>query len=77
MTIELPNEPYFYAAHAAGPRGWEIGETLTRNRVCADMTEETARGICALLNAAFPLVAEYGIPSTEIAAIWRIVRDNT
>ena len=72
----MKDDPYFYAQHTTGERSWEIGVTASRRRICADMTESVARDICALLNAASPLATDYNIPVKQIAAIWRLVKDN-
>lgn len=72
----MKQEPYFYAQHTTGERSWEIGVTASRRRICADMTETVARDICALLNAAAPLATEYSIPAQQIAAIWRMIKEN-
>lgn len=69
-------EPYAVARHSDGDRGWEIVAVNSRNRICADMYEGTAKSLCALINAAAPLAEEYNIPAQQIAAIWRLVKDN-
>lgn len=69
-------EPYAVARHSDGDRGWEIVAVNSRNRICADMVEHTAKSLCALINAASPLAEEYDIPARQIAAIWRLVKDN-
>ena len=72
----MKDDPYVAVQHSMGDRGWEIVAVNSRNRVCADMTEHTARSLCALINAAAPLASEYNIPAQQIAAIWRLVKDN-
>lgn len=67
---------FFYAAYTGGERGWEIGVSATRERVCADMREYAAKELCDLLNAAYALHKTYDIPATQIAAIWRIVKEH-
>lgn len=72
----MKDDPYVISHHSMGERGWEIVAVNSRNRICADMTEHTARALCALINAASPLAEEYDIPALQIAAIWRLVKDN-
>ena len=72
----MKDEPYVVANHTTGERGWEIVAVSSRNRICADMYEGTAKSLCALINAAAPLASEYNIPAQQIAAIWRLVKDN-
>ena len=72
----MKDEPYVVAHHTMGERGWEIVASSSRSRICADMTEHTAKSLCALINAAAPLAMEYGIPAPQIAASWRLVKDN-
>ena len=72
----MKDKPYVVAQHSIGERGWEIVEFSSRDRICADMREGTARAICALINEAYPLVDEHHIPVRQIAAIWRLVKDN-
>lgn len=68
--------PYAVAHHGQGERGWEIYDVGSRSRICADMNEGTAKSLCALINAASPLAVEYSIPAVQIAAIWRMIKDN-
>jgi hypothetical protein len=73
------SKPQFAAAHwTEGPRGWEIVHIGTRERICADMKEHEAHAVVAILNQLWAFRREIpDIPVLQIAAIWRMIKDNT
>ncbi len=79
MPPIIPTDPYkrYFIAHSdAGERGWEIGVLSSRDRVCADMTERTAKHIFYLLCHATEFHWRQGIPFEQIIAIWRLVEEQ-
>lgn len=74
--METVKQIFGCAKWTEGERGWEIFHIAYQERLCADMKQYDAQSLCEFLNIIGGIHAKWDIPGEQIAAIYRMIKDN-